>query len=206
MARGRKPDAPALQAAKGNPGRRKGKRQKAAPERAAELAAAPPQRGDHLAPPAYMEGEKFAEELAVWNELVPELRKLNLLQRLDRYTFAMLCTHIADWIKATRDIKEMGAHYGAVGVAEQKLMRMNPAVKVREIAEKHILDIGEKFGLNPFARYKLLREQSLAGLGSLFDRDREPEKNESAEQPAPPAEDHDDPVGMFNRARGQLPN
>ena len=42
--------------------------------------------------------------------------------------------------------------------------RINPSVKVREIAERHILDISARFGLDPSNRYRLLRDQAAAPL------------------------------------------
>jgi P27 family predicted phage terminase small subunit len=198
--RGRKPEGAAQQNLKGNPGRRKGRKKAAAEERAAQLAAAPAQGGDRLAPPEYLDGKLFEMELKIWNELVPELRRLNLVHRLDRYTLAMLCTHIADWLTATTDIKENGAYYEAENVNGKPLMRLNPAVKVREIAEKHILEIGGQFGMNPFQRYRLLREQSgVPGMGNLWDaaEKREKEKAAAAGKPPAPDDDEDDPVGLF---------
>lgn len=201
--RGRKPDNAAQQHLKGNPGRRKGAKKAAAEERAAALASAPPSGTDKLSPPAFMEGAKFETERAVWNELVTELRKMNLLHRLDRYTLAMLCTHIADWIGATNDIKDNGTHYEAENVNGKPLMRLNPAVKVREIAEKHILDIGGQFGMNPFQRYKLLRDQAAVGVGDLWSAARDREKAEAeGRAAAADMDDEDDPVGRFGGMSG----
>jgi len=208
--RGRKPEGAALQNLKGNPGRRRGKKA-AAEERAAALASAPASTGDRLSPPDFLDSKEFAAELRIWNELVPELKKLNLIHRLDRYTLAMLCTHIADWINATIDIKANGAHYEAANVNGDTLRRLNPAVKVRQIAEKHILDIGARFGMNPFERYRLLREQSgIPGFGNLWDaaEKREAEKLASSAPADGELDEEDDPVGMFNTLSGtpQRPN
>lgn len=208
--RGRKPEGAAQQKLKGNPGRRRGKKA-AAEDRAAALASAPASTGDRLSPPEFLDGEEFAPELRIWNELVPELKKLNLVHRLDRYTLAMLCTHIADWIKATIDIKANGAHYAAANVNGDVLKRLNPAVKVRQIAEKHILDIGARFGMNPFERYRLLREQSgIPGFGNLWEaaEKREAEMAVPATTAEGEGDDGDDPVGMFTTLSGtpQRPN
>lgn len=201
--RGRKPDNAAQQHLKGNPGRRKKAKKEPAAERAAKLASAPASGSDRLSPPAYMAGDKFEMERSIWNELVTELAKMNLLHRLDRYTLAMLCTHIADWVAATKDIKESGSHYAAENVNGKPLMRLNPAVKVREIAEKHILDIGDKFGMNPFQRYKLLRDQAAVGIGDLWSAAREREKEQAeGSAAATDMDDEDDPVGRFNGMSG----
>jgi P27 family predicted phage terminase small subunit len=191
MTRGRKPDAPALAAAKGNPGRR---RRDTPAARAAELAAAAAESADPLAPPRYLRDAKLRPALAIWRQLVGELRRFNLLDTLDRGTFAMYCVHMADWIAATKDIAKYGHSYTAKNVNNDDLMRLNPAVKVRELAERHILEIGSRFGLDPASRYRLLRDQSAAPLGGLFGSASEG----LSAAPAPAAEE--EPVGLMRRA------
>lgn len=198
MARGRKPDAPGLQAAKGNPRQRKARKQRTAEERAAVLAAATVQ-GDSFGPPEFMgESSAFDAAIAVWKELSPELKRIGLLERLDRYSFAMYCVHMADWIGATRDIADHGAHYRAKNVNGDTIERMRPSVKVREIAERHIIDHGERFGLNPQTRFKLLRDQSLIPQGGLFDTNQPPAKAE-------PESIDESPVGIMARMGGNAP-
>ena len=197
--RGRTPDAPGLQAAKGNPRQRKRKHSvRSAEERAAAIAQALAP-GDTFGPPDFMaESTAFDPAIAVWKELSPELKRIGLLERLDRYSFAMYCVHMADWIAATREIAAGGAHYKAKNINGELIERMRPSVKVREIAERHILDHGERFGLNPQTRFKLLRDQSLIGAGPLF----------GADAPKPPAEGDtttEDPVGMMARMGGEPP-
>lgn len=191
----RRPDPPGLQAAKGNPGRRK-----PAKTRAGALASTPGATADALSPPEFMDGaEDFAGALAVWRELAPELKRNNLLERPDRYTFAMYCVHMADWIDLTKKIATEGTHYEAEGVTGQKLWRLNPAVKAREIAERHILEIGPRFGLNPADRYKLLKDQSAAKFG-LFDRVPDG-KDDGAKE----GDGVDNPVGLLGRAAASPP-
>lgn len=207
MTRGRKPDAPALQAAKGNPGRRR-KTKETPADRAAALLAAPPTSSDPLAPPAFLADTKLRPALAIWCELVPELRRLNLLAPLDRHTFAMYCVHLADWIAATKDISNNGHSYTAQNVTGTgELNRLNPAVRARELAERHILDIGSRFGLDPASRYKLLRDQGAVPSGGLFDATRPAAPDTAADaladMPAPPAPGDDDPVGFMRRAGGR---
>lgn len=204
MGKGRKPDSAGLQAAKGNPGRRK---KASAEQRAAVLAAAPRVGGDELAPPAMLKDRALGPARKVWEELAPELRRLNLLQPLDRYTFAMYCVHMADWIKANRDIQREGAHYDApMTGGEATMKRLHPAVKVRELAEKHLLEIGARFGLDPANRYRLLRDQAaaLVSSGGLFDREPETDTRPPA-SPAPEPDLDDDPVGLMRRMSAPPP-
>ena len=63
---GRRPDSPAVQHAKGNPGKRltKADRQRQESERIASLMAAAPSNGDPLAPPAFQARAKWRADSA----------------------------------------------------------------------------------------------------------------------------------------------
>lgn len=173
--RGRKPDGKERQRAKGNPGRRAPrKKRETAEQAAAAVASAAPSSPDSAVPaadqpaiarkshPKFLDAPRLKEALAIWRELEPDLRRLKLLQPLDRFTFAMYCVHMSDWITATRDIKQRGQWKQVKNINGDPMPRMNPSVKVREIAERHILEISARFGLDPANRYKLLRDQAAA--------------------------------------------
>lgn len=193
MARGRKPDPPGLQEMKGNPGKRK-KRRDAAKMRVAELAAADAINLDPLAPPKILRDPHLETARRIWIELMPVLRSFNLLTKLDRYTFAMYCVHMSDWLSATKDIADNGHSYKAVNVNGDELHRMNPAVKVRQVSERAILEISARFGLDPQSRFKLLREQSLSPLpGDLFSNPQ----SQSDDQAINTSQDIFDPVGLM---------
>ncbi len=172
--RGRKGDSPKAKKAKQSAFRApdKAKRPKiklrSAEERAALLASIG--GTDSLAPPEFMaESTGFDGAVEVWRDLAPDLQRIAALTNLDRFTLAIYCVHVADWIDATRDIKANGSWYFAKTVSGDRMERLRPAVKIRELAEKHIVDIGEKFGLNPSARYKMLRDEAIvASQGNLF--------------------------------------
>lgn len=121
--------------------------------------------------PAFLLTEEtdFRLELEIWKELSTDLRRINALARLDRFGFAMYCVHMADWIRATLHIKEHGATYKARNtVNKDVLQKLSPMVRVREIAERHILELGARFGLDPANRFKLVGIQAgLAGQGFL---------------------------------------
>lgn len=176
--RGRKPDRPGLQEKKGNPRQRRRSRgpgKVSAETEASKLSAvAPASDGSPVADagapkikparlhPKFLEEPRLKEAFAIWMELEPDLKRLHLLQPLDRHTFAMYCVHMADWIIATRDIQKRGHWKNVKNVNGEPMPRLNPMVKVREIAERHILDIGARFGLDPSNRYRLLRDQAAA--------------------------------------------
>ena len=152
--RGRKPDRPGLQEKKGNPRQRKraekntrvsveveaGKLSAVAPVSEASPLAKPTS-GQKAKPvrtyPKFLDDARLKESLAIWLELEPDLKRLHLLQPLDRNTFAMYCVHMADWIIATRDIQKRGHWKDVKNMNGEPMPRLNPMVKVREIAERH---------------------------------------------------------------------
>lgn len=195
---GRKPDTPQMQAAKGNPGKRMTKAERAVAEsaRIAELiAAAPAESSDSFAPPAMLEDERFAPALRVWRELVPELRALNILSTLDRQAFAVFCVAVGDYWQAVDDIRTRGMTYMATTHSGNKMLRVNPAVSVKERLGKFIFDASAEFGLTPLRRYNLMRE--MAAHGGM------PNPNAGAhrpaDEPASVARDDDDLIGRATR-------
>lgn len=211
--RGRKPDSAARQAAKGHPstkGRKpRARNVKASAEQRAVMLAAGQQ--DH---PKFLADPKLKAALGIWRELEPDLRRLHLLDRLDRHTFAMYCVHMADWITATRDIQKRGQWKNVKNVNGDPMPRLNPSVKVREIAERHIMDIGARFGLDPSNRYKLLRDQSAAPKAAdLFSQAPTAKNDGDTAIPASPSADSDElpsPLGLMedlaSRPPGSRPN
>jgi P27 family predicted phage terminase small subunit len=183
--RGRKSDRPAVKKAKAGHFRKpesRARRPKKLPtlsveERAQMLAGLP----DGEVPEFFTEGGDFRQEVKIWKDLSADLHRINALQRLDRYGFAMYCVHMADWIKATLEIKIHGPTYKARNTINGDVLhKLSPWVKVRETAEKHILALAGSFGLDPMSRFKMLGVQAgLAGQGFL-PFDREPAKAETA--------------------------
>jgi P27 family predicted phage terminase small subunit len=148
----------------------------------------------------------FDEALQIWKDLSPGLKRLNALSHPDRYAFAMYCVHVANWIEAEREIRKAGATYTARNsVNGDELQKLSPWVRVREISERHILEIGSRFGLDPYNRFKLLKEEALVPQGFLpgLGQDQQP-----ASQPA--QEESGAATGALARAAtpppGQLPN
>jgi hypothetical protein len=87
--------------------------------------------------PAFLLDEKvdFRMELDVWKDQAPHLKRMNALQKPDRYTFAIYCVHMADWIRATLDIRKNGATYKARStITKDVLHKLNPMVRVRNDA------------------------------------------------------------------------
>jgi P27 family predicted phage terminase small subunit len=159
---------------------------------------------DGEVPEFFTEGGDFRQEVKIWKDLSADLHRINALQRLDRYGFAMYCVHMADWIKATLEIKAQGPTYKARNTINGDVLhKLSPWVKVRETAEKHILALAASFGLDPMSRFKMLGVQAgLAGQGFL-PFDREPAKPEAA---AGEGEgDDNSPTGILSRSASPPP-
>ncbi|CAH1670681.1 conserved hypothetical protein [Hyphomicrobiales bacterium] len=199
MARGRKPDSAAHQAAKGSPGKRRTR--KRTPEQKASDLAAARRAGGEFDPPLFLRDEGLADAVAIWSELAPELSRNNLLGKLDRYTFARWCVYQAEWITATRSLSKDGIWLKARNVNGDEMPRRNPAGMHRDRCEANMRAIETDYGLTPANRYRVLRDQSLA-------RDQNPDmfttpKDAAAQAPAPidadEAESGADPIGFMGR-------
>lgn len=203
MGRGRRADAAELQEAKGNPGKRMNKaaRQIAAAEAMAKmLGTAPGRENDPLAPPVFLD-QRFAPALAVWNDYAPRLADRNLLDPLDRHTFALFCVWLGEFVTANEDIARNGYSRLVKTVSGDKMPRENHAVARRDTAMKYVLDLSKRFGLTPLDRYALIRDQAAGRGGGLFGREAPSPDSTAAE---------DDPIGaldgMDSAPPGQLPN
>jgi P27 family predicted phage terminase small subunit len=206
--RGRRGDRPAVKAAKAGQFRQADRRKRSkapvmsADERAAMLAGL----GDGDVP-AFLLDEKvdFRMELDVWKDQAPHLKRMNALQKPDRYTFAIYCVHMADWIRATLDIRKNGATYKARStITKDVLHKLNPMVRVRNDAERAILDLATRFGLDPLSRFKLVGIQAgLVGQGmlpGLLEGDGAQKRVDEPQQ-----EDGERPTGMLTRSAAPPP-
>ena len=168
---GRRRDNPEQQAAKGFPGKRRSKTERQihhAEALAAQMAAAPAEKGTRLAPPAFLTDPRLMPALTVWRDLGPELEKLNLLHALDRYTFAAFCYWVGEYNGAVLDILENGYSKNVRTVSGDLMPRRNPNVYRRDTAFNKFMDLADEFGLTPLARHKLIAQQSAVGTGALF--------------------------------------
>jgi len=190
--RGRKPAAPGLQEAMGNPGRRKSavaKRMEEA-ERVAALLAQAPASGDPLAAPPIIDGS--APAVAVWRDLAPRLRSTHRLQPQHRPMFALFCVYFAEWVLAKEDVLKNGHTQRVKTVAGGMMERIRPIVAIRDRAFDMVLKLSERFGLTPSDEYSLFRDQAVAAAQNpgLFDRgDSQAPRPDAAEAAAPAEEE-----------------
>ncbi|WP_161956857.1 P27 family phage terminase small subunit [Sphingosinithalassobacter portus] len=207
--RGRKPDAPGLQQAKGNPGRRRSAVQKRLDEaeRVAEMLARAPAQGDPLAPPSIIEQGAEAA-VAVWRDLAPRLRSTQRLQPQHRPMFALFCVYFAEWVLANEDIKKNGHTQSVKTVAGGRMERTRPIVAIRDRAFDMVMKLSERFGLTPSDEYSLFREQAVAFAANpgLFDREHQPQQKADAEAETPgDGEGQSSLIGALDRMDSKPP-
>lgn len=209
---GRRADPPAVQKAKGNPGRRKGavaKREEEIARVAEILASAPADPADPNAPPALIDrGPMFAAAIAVWKLMAPRLSGTLRLQQQHRPIFAMFCVYYAEWVIANEEIVRHGLTQNVKTVAGGSMERIRPIVKIRELAFDQVLKLSARFGLTPSDEYDLFKSQQIAAAlnPSLFGDGpaRHADKEDSA--PAPGGSLVGALKGMDSAPPGQRPN
>jgi P27 family predicted phage terminase small subunit len=124
----------------GNPGKRKlnDKEPKAVPGRPAI--------------PAFVRGEARAW----WPRICSMIEELGVLTKSDGLAVAALCSSIGQLVKAEAAIEKFGMIFATVdettGVATHKV---NPAVRVKSDALRHMNSLLGQFGLSPSTRSKL---------------------------------------------------
>lgn len=187
MARGRRPDPPGLQAAKGHPGKRRSKaaaQLENAQHVAALLAAAP--AADPLTPPVLTD-PRFAGALKIWSDLAPELVRTHRLPRESRLIFVQLCVYTAEWLEAELDIVANGYSQRVKTVAGGYMERQRPMVQRRERAFDNVLKLSERFGLTPHDLYTLFKDQAAAASNNPGLFDGEGQAPPAPQAPAQPA-------------------
>jgi P27 family predicted phage terminase small subunit len=210
---GRRRDGPALQAAKGHPGRRKTREQKAAAELAAKAQQAADQvagqRDPFAAPAMFRQAPAYyARALDVWNDTI---RGLKLMGRLDsRYSpsIAIYCVAVQEWETACKHIRQHGFVQKVKRTTGDSWLRQNPMLDVRSAAESTIRDKAREFGLSPLFDQELLKVQSfnrsLGAQGELFDEGGEGKPTDASTETARPQSE--DPHDLMNRADSPPPD
>lgn len=204
---GRRADPPELQAAKGDPGRRKGARVRRAQDReaaAAALAALP--LGTNVEPPEQLRSKGYEDALKVWRELGPELERTHRLQPLHVQAFAMFCIYIAEFWQASADLAKNGRTQRVPTVSGGVMERERPAVRWRAEAFSNAMEAAKQFGLTPREEYALFKDQSVVKVENpgLFTRGgsaAEAPANDAAPADAKPAST----LGLMGRMRGEPP-
>lgn len=171
---GRRKDNPALQAAKGFPGKRRKQVEAAIAE--AEMAAAimPPAAPSGLGdPPPLLLQKRFAPALDVWNLWAPRLVETKLFEAIDRPALMMLCVDYSFWHAATVRLARDGLTSRVKTVSGSYWNRKSPLVDIQTRFSERVWAGVQRFGLTPTDRYNLFKEfaaamQSAPPSGDLF--------------------------------------
>ena len=138
------------------------------------LVAGRPELEELRDPPAHLTAA--AQEF--WGEIVVQLVKVGMIDRVDRPALELICTTWDEYSKADRVVREQG--FFAAGPSGQ--IKEHPALKMRRLARAEFFKYAEQYGLTPMARTRL-------GLAELHARTLEQELDSKLGGPgeAPPA-------------------
>lgn len=147
--RGRRPAPAAVKEARGNPGRR-------------PLGdATAPALGDDalIAAPDWLNDEAAS----IWTRLAPDLAQMRLLARPDVATFGRYCHLFAQWLKASAAVEKSGMVVQTT--SEHVTMdRLSKHFQAQLLLEKRLVDLEDRFGLNPANRQRIFALRA-AGAG-----------------------------------------
>lgn len=152
---GRRADPGALQQAKGNPGRR---------PIAPELPVVDVLESAGSAP-AWL----TAEAAEIWQRLAPDLASMNLLKRPDELTFGRYCANFALWLKAAAALG-VGDLVVTTESEHVTMDRLNKNLQAMLLLEKRLVDMEDRFGLNPLNRQRIFAQRAAGSAlpGELF--------------------------------------
>jgi P27 family predicted phage terminase small subunit len=191
---GRHPDNPLDQAAKGFPGKRKSKTEKAIAEaeRLATLLVGVRSSTPSEGKPGYLLDPRLKPASAMWDDYAPRLDRLHLLSQLDLQLFGMFCIYAAEFVAANEDVLAKGYSVMVKTISGDRMPRENPAVARRDFAAKMTIDLSSKFGLSPQDRHRLLAAGAMhfddeTLFGRAVQRQAVPSANDTSES-APAAE------------------
>ena len=172
-ARGPAPDP--HQAAKGYPGRRRGKAKEAADRAAMGAALLAPRPVDDVDLPSMLRGELYEGAAHLWRKLAPVLRSTHRLPVESEHAFAMLCIYSQEWAVTTNDLHANGFAQSIKTVAGGKMERRRPMTLDRQQAFSNVLDLSRRFGLTPVDMYDLFKGQAAAATHNpgLFGDERQ---------------------------------
>lgn len=98
-----------------------------------------------------------------WTRIVPELRKLGLLSKIDRAALAMYCQAWARWVQAEKALEacETLTFSTAKGYVQQR-----PEVGIARTAARELRAICQEFGFTPSARSRVVASGKQEEQGS----------------------------------------
>lgn len=150
---GRKATPDAMKKLLGNPGRRPIKEDKT------EVV-------QWIEPPEEVKDRSRA--LKKWNEVCPELGAVGVLSALDGHALTMMVLAWADFLDAWDEVEAHGVlvdHTSATGVTT---IKANPAIGVRDAADRRYRSVLADFGMTPSSRTKVERHPETEEKDEFF--------------------------------------
>ncbi|MGO2957431.1 MAG: phage terminase small subunit P27 family [Acetobacter sp.] len=140
MVRGRTPNSPELNEARGNPGKRPKK-----------------ERVLDLSPIAGIDAPKHmrANARKYWADVAGYITDSRIVRVSDRNMLARYCETLADYVKVTGSLGKQGHVYWTES-AHGKMQRISPFFLVQERLVKRLQDMEDRLGLNPASRQQIL--------------------------------------------------
>lgn len=92
----------------------------------------------------------------VWNQLVPDLRRVNLLRKTDEIVFAIFCEQVAKYWLSIRELEKVG-HVYETDSNHGSMRRKDPWVDIGDSAYRNIMKAVDDFGLSPLARQRIFQ-------------------------------------------------
>jgi P27 family predicted phage terminase small subunit len=150
---GRRPLPTAVKKLRGNPGKRKLNDKEPSPR-----------SGDPVMPRGL--SKEAAKE---WRAIVPELREMGVLTKIDGKALAAYCHSYARWMEAEEEIRRVGivVQEPIWDQTSGRLMgvkfKKNPAVTISETAMKIMKSFLVEFGMTPSSRSRVRIEKPTEG-------------------------------------------
>lgn len=187
--RGRKPEPAAVQAAKGNPGKRTRKTLADVVE-VADLGDGTPA---HLSETA----KKF------WARIAPELKRVNIAKQSDRNVLERYCETLAAWWAVELKYRGKPKVYWTES-QHGKMKRIEPELVLHHRNAQLLLAYEDRLGLSPAARQNILRGMAAQAQLPLGNPNESPTDGATTEggEPAGPGS----PIGLLAQARTDRPN
>lgn len=90
------------------------------------------------------------EEKIIWNQLAPMINNMGVLANSDQLALAALCDATATWQKCIIFFKTNDVCYES-----KTAMRIHPMLRIKDQSWKTMLQLLDRFGLNPAFRSKI---------------------------------------------------
>lgn len=99
--------------------------------------------------------------VAIWRRLAPGLSSQNLLKPIDELTFARYCQMFSRWLEANEALNNQDLVV-VTQSAHVTMDRINKNLAVQLMLEQRLLNLEDRFGLNPAERQRIVMQRAAA--------------------------------------------